>query len=123
LESGGVIIKDENMSEGIVYNAAMLYKYGLPIDNAKQEDMRHVRVVVLHYGMTLEGIDTAERMCTWQCHMGRCGGDGRRLQARGVMKKYIKSCTSNVHCLYVYYKPLTFDYRMKSTYDIDPPTA
>jgi hypothetical protein len=31
-----------------------------------------------------------ERIFAWQCHLGRCGGDGRRLQAHEVFKKIMR---------------------------------
>jgi hypothetical protein len=31
-----------------------------------------------------------DKLFAWQCHLGRCGGDGRRLQAHEVVKRALK---------------------------------
>ena len=31
-----------------------------------------------------------DRIFVWQCHLGRCGGNGRRLQAHDVVKRALK---------------------------------
>ena len=31
-----------------------------------------------------------DTLFAWQCHLGRCGGDGRRLQAHEVVKRALR---------------------------------
>ena len=39
-----------------------------------------------------------DKLFAWQCHMGRCGGDGRRLRAREVIKRTMRDLVlSNVN--------------------------
>ncbi len=39
-----------------------------------------------------------DKIFAWQCHLGRCGGDGRRLQAHDVVKRALKTLVlSNPH--------------------------
>ncbi len=33
---------------------------------------------------------TMDKLFAWQCHLGRCGGDGRRLQAHEVVKRALR---------------------------------
>jgi len=80
---------DEDFSEATLFCAATLHKFGLPYDYAKLDSE------------TLPGMcscckaslwDPAvrgsrmEKVFAWQCNLGRCGEDGRRLQAHEVVK-------------------------------------
>ncbi len=42
------------------------------------------------------------RIFVWQCHMGRCGGDGRRMHVHEAMKltvkRFVLSCPDPVGC-------------------------
>ena len=71
----------------------MLYRFGLPYDYAKLEDFVLPESCPCcsaplwdrnHHPAKLE------RIFTWQCHAGRWGGDGRRLQAGEVFKLAVK---------------------------------
>ena len=81
------------LSEGVLFTSSMLHRFGLPYDFAKLEDFilpescpccsAPLRDPGLHPSRP-------DRIFTWQCHAGRCGGDGRRLQAHEVYKMAVK---------------------------------
>jgi hypothetical protein len=37
-----------------------------------------------------------DKFVAWQCHLGRCGGDGRRLQAHEVVKRALKDLVLSI---------------------------
>ena len=82
-----------DISEAMLYSAATLHLQGLPFDYDALRSVRPpdecpecsapltdpLRMVSLH-----------ERLFSWQTHMARCGGDGRRTQAHEVVKMAVK---------------------------------
>jgi hypothetical protein len=81
------------MSEGVLYTISMLHRFGLPYNYAKLEDFV-LRESCPWYSAPLwdPGLHPSrlDRIFTWQCHAGRCRGDGRRLQAHEVFKMVVK---------------------------------
>jgi hypothetical protein len=81
------------MSEGVLYTSSMLHRFGLPYDYAKLEDfiMPESRPCCsAPLRDPYQHPSKPDRIFTWQCHAGRCGGDGRRLQAHEVYKLAVK---------------------------------
>jgi hypothetical protein len=70
------------MSEGVLFTSSMLHRFGLPYDYAKLEDFilpetcpccsAPLRDLGQHPSRP-------DRIFTWQCQAGKCGGDGRIL--------------------------------------------
>jgi len=72
---------------------ATLHRFGLPYQYAGLESFVLPEVCVCCNAplrdRSLRG-SRAERIFAWQCHPGRCGGDGRRLQAHEKVKYALK---------------------------------
>ena len=79
----------EDSSESTLFCAATLHRFGLPYDYSRlsrgylAETCPCCSVPI--WNQSLQAT-VADRIFTGQCHAGRCGGDGRRLQAHEVMK-------------------------------------
>ena len=75
-------VDKEGASEGSLLCAATLYSFGLPFEYARLENL--VRPETWAYcnaprwDRAVEG-SRADIFLAWQCHIIRCGGDGRRL--------------------------------------------
>ena len=80
------------MSEGILFSST-LHRFGLPYDYAKLEDFI-LPETCPRCSAPLRDLghhpSRPDRIFTLQCHAGRCGGDGRRLQAHEVFKLAVK---------------------------------
>jgi hypothetical protein len=82
-----------DISDSILYSASTLHLQGLPFDYDALKSVRPpdecptcsapltdpARMIPLH-----------ERLFSWQTHMARCGGDGRRSHAHEVVKLAVK---------------------------------
>jgi len=81
------------MSEGVLYTSSMLHRFGLPYDYAKLDDFvlpESCPCCSAPLRDPSQHPSRPDRIFTWQCHAGRCGGDGRRLQAHEVFKMAVK---------------------------------
>ena len=81
------------MSEGVLFTFAMLHRFGLPYNYAKLEDyVLPESCPCCSASLWDPGLHPSrpDRIFTWQCHAGRCGGDGRRLHAHEVFKMAVK---------------------------------
>ena len=81
------------ISEGVLLCASMLHHFGLPYDYAKLEDLTLPESCPCCsaplWGPSRHPSRPA-RIFSWQCHAGRCGGDGRKLHAHEVFKLVVK---------------------------------
>jgi len=81
------------MSEGVLFSTDMLHRFGLPYNYAKLEDFvlpescPCCSAPLWDHWLHPSRLD---RIFTWQCHAGRCGGGGRRLQAHEAFKMAVK---------------------------------
>ncbi len=81
------------MSEGILCTTSMLHRFGLPYDYAKLENfILPESCSCCSAPLWDPGLHPSrpDRIFTWQCHAGRCGGDDRRLHAHEVYKMAVK---------------------------------
>jgi hypothetical protein len=84
---------DGGSREEALFCAAILHRYGLPVDYAKMESETLPKMCVCCKAPLQDLALPGTRMdilFAWQCHLGRCGGDGRRLQAHDVGKRALK---------------------------------
>ena len=97
----------EGTSDASLFCATTLHRYGLPHDFARLEN--HTLPETCHcYQVPLWDPDLSwsrcDRICVWQCHMGRCGGDGRRMHAHEavqlVFKRLVISCPDPAGCAF-----------------------
>ncbi len=69
-------------SEATLFCAATLHRFGLPFYYARMEPKTLPEMCAcckaLLWDPTIRG-SRMDKIFAWQCHMGRCGGDGRRL--------------------------------------------
>ena len=82
-----------DISESVLYSASTLHLHGLPFDYdalrvERPPDECHVcrTALVDHQRPT----SLHDRLFTWQSHMARCGGDGRRTHAHEMAKLAVK---------------------------------
>ena len=90
------------LSEGVLYCASMLHRFGLPYDYAKLDYFTLPESCPCCSASLRDSNQhptRPERIFTWQCHAGRCGGDGRRIQAHEVFKLVVNRMvmTSSSH--------------------------
>jgi hypothetical protein len=81
------------ISEGTLFGASMLHRFGLPYDYAKLEDFILPETCPCCSAPLWDPSrhpSRPERIFTWQCHSGRCGGDGRILHAHELYKLAMK---------------------------------
>jgi hypothetical protein len=81
------------ISEGVLFCTSMLHRFGLPYDYAKLEDFTLPEMCPDCRAPLIDPNTHPprhERIFTWQCHAGRCGGDGRRLYAHELYKLAMK---------------------------------
>ncbi len=97
----------EGTSEASLFCAATLHRYGPPHDFARMED--HILPETWHCCQTplLDqdlALSRTDRIFVWQCHLGRCGGDGRRIHAHETVKLAVKrlvlSCPDPTGCAF-----------------------
>jgi len=79
--------------EPSLFCATTLHRFGLPVDYAR------LKTVTLPescawcnaplWDPAIPGT-TMDKLVAWQCHLGRRGGDGRRLQAHEVVKRALR---------------------------------
>ena len=85
----------QEVSESTLFNAATLQRFGLPYDfdslssTTLPELCPCCRAPLVDLSIYVP-IPLHTRIFLWQAHMGRCGGDGRRLQAHEIVKMTIK---------------------------------
>jgi len=97
----------EEAPDASLFCAATLHRYDLPHYYARLEN--YTLPETCHYcqaplwNLDLS-ISRSDRIFVWQCHMGRCGEDGRRLQAHEAVKLAIKrlvlSCPDPAGCAF-----------------------
>ncbi len=94
-------ISCDDLSVGLLLCASTLPRFGLPyyyvvLENCVLSEACPCRSALL-CDRCLHPT-RADRIFTWQCHMGRCGEDGRRLHGHEVvklaMKMLVLSCSS-----------------------------
>jgi len=79
--------------EASLFCAATLHRFGLPMDYAR---LKHETLPESFaccnaplWNLAIPGT-TMDTLFAWQCHMGRCEGDGRRLHAHEVVKRALR---------------------------------
>ena len=88
--------------------ASTLHRYGLSYDFAKLETQALPETFACYNAPLWDpGLHAsrADRIFVWQCHLGRCGGDGRRLHAHeavklAIMKRLVLSCLDPDGCAF-----------------------
>ena len=76
--------------EAAIFCAVTLHRYGLPVEYArmKSETLRETCACCKAPLWDPAILGTRmEKLVAWQSHLGRCGWDGRRLQAQEVVKR------------------------------------
>ena len=92
MDRPGPLAHDDS-SEATLFCAATLHRFGLPYDYPRlsrcnmAENCPYCSVPLWNPSLSST---VADRIFVGQCHSGRCGGDGRRLQAHEVMKMVLK---------------------------------
>jgi hypothetical protein len=92
MDCPSALARDET-SEASLFFAATLHKYALPHDCARMENHALPKTCsCCHTPLWDLGMaaSRADRIFVWQSHLGRCGGDGRRLHAHEVVKLAMK---------------------------------
>jgi len=82
-----------DLSESTMYAAKTLHLHGLPFDyDALRDVVPPDMCPICSTALTdpLRPVPLHERLFSWQTHMGRCGGDGRRTQVHKVVKLVVK---------------------------------
>jgi hypothetical protein len=82
-----------DLSDSTLYSASTLLLHGLSFDydalrSVVPPDMCPICSTALREPLRLAPLQ--ERMFSWQTHMGRCGGDGRRTHVHEVVKLTVK---------------------------------
>ena len=78
-----------DLSESILYSGSTLHLHGMSFDYASFECMEPIAACPNCRGALSDPLchdPLHKRIFTWQAHMGRCGGDGKCLQAHVVSK-------------------------------------
>jgi hypothetical protein len=85
--------EEADAREASLFCAATLHRFGLPVDYARLKDETLPETCACCkaplWDAAIQG-SRMDRIFAWQCHMGRCGGDGRRLQAHEVVKRTMR---------------------------------
>ena len=100
-------LSHDELIEGVLFCASTLYLFALPYGFANLAN-RVLPEVFPCCSAPVWDLDQhpsrVDRIFTWQCHMGKCGGDGRRLHAHEVvqlaMKKVVLSCSTPGGCAF-----------------------
>ena len=77
-----------DLSESMLHSASTLHLHGMPFDyDALRYVKPHDACLVCNIALVdpLLHEPLHKRLFSWQSHMGRCGGDGRRTQAHEVV--------------------------------------
>jgi hypothetical protein len=93
LDYPGKGIAEEDSREASLFCAATLHRFGLPVDFARLKAETLPETCACCKAPLWDSAIPGSRMdmiFAWQCHLGRCGGDGRRLQAHEVVKKSMR---------------------------------
>jgi len=97
----------DGTSDASLFCAATLHRYGLPHDFARMEDFIIPETCACCHapiGDPNSALTRSDRIFIWQCHMGRCGGDGRRIHAHEsvklAVKKLVLCCPDPVGCAF-----------------------
>ena len=100
-------LSHDQLSEGSLFCAASLHCFGLPVAFAKLDTWVLPETCPCCTAPLWEpGLHAsrADRIFAWQCHMGRCGGNGRRTHAHEVVKLALKglilSCPTPAGCVF-----------------------
>ncbi len=100
-------LSHDKLSEGALFCAISLHRFGLLVEFAKLEAFVLPETCPCCTAPLLElrlQVTRADHIFAWQCHMGRCGGDGRRIRAHEVVKLTLKrlvlSCPTPAGCVF-----------------------
>ncbi len=84
---------DGRSREASLFCVSTLHRYGLPVDYARLKNETLPETCNCCYAplwdKDIHG-SIMDKLFAWQCHLGRCGGDGRRLHAHEVAKRAIR---------------------------------
>ena len=84
---------DGGSREATLFCDATLHRYGLLVDYARMETEILPETCACCqaplWDPALPGT-RMDKLFSWQCHLGRCGRDGRRLHAREVVKRALR---------------------------------
>jgi hypothetical protein len=87
---GGI---DGGSREAALFCVTTLHRFGVPVDYARLKTETLPESCACCNAPLWDPAIPGTRMdklFAWQCHLGRCGGDGRRLQAHEVVKRALK---------------------------------
>ena len=92
----------EDSREATLFCAATLHRFGLHVDfgrlNADTLPEMCSCCKAPLWNSAIPGASRMDTLFAWQCHMDRCGGDGKRLQAHEAVKRTVKNLVlSNVN--------------------------
>jgi hypothetical protein len=97
----------EGTFDASLFSAATLHRYGLPHDFARLENHTLPETCQCFQAPLQDpdlSLSRCDRIFVWQCHMGKCGGDGRRIHAHEAVKLAVKrlvlSCPDPVGCAF-----------------------
>jgi hypothetical protein len=100
MDCPGPLAHDDS-SEATLFCEATLHRFGFPYDYPRLSRCNLAEICpccsVPIWNQSLS-FTVADRIFAGQCHSGRCGGDGRRLQAHEVMKMAIKRLVLSNSC-------------------------
>jgi hypothetical protein len=85
--------EDGGSREATLLCAATLHRFGLPVDYARlKHEILPESCACCNAPLWNPNIpgSTMDKLFAWQFHLGRCGGDGRRLQAHEMVKRALK---------------------------------
>jgi hypothetical protein len=83
----------EHSGEASLFCAATLHRFGLPVDYSRLQGITLPESCACCKAPLWDPTAQGSRMgmiFVWQCHLGRCGGDGRRLQPHEAVKKAMR---------------------------------
>jgi len=102
-----VALAHQGSSVASLFCASTLHRYGLPYDFAKLDTQAlHETCACCNAPLWDPWLHAsrADRIYVWQSHLGRCGGDGRRLHAHEAvklaMKRLVLSCPDPAGCAF-----------------------
>ena len=82
-----------DLSESALYSTATPNLHGLPYDFASLQSLVPPFCCPICNAASTDPLQPEPlhmRLFTWQSHLGRCGGDGRCLQAHDIVKLFLK---------------------------------
>jgi len=80
-----------DINEGVLFCASMLHRFGLPYDYAKLEDFTLPKSCPCCSAPLWDPSkhpSRLERIFTWQCHAGRCAGEGGGVDGDSMLTRY-----------------------------------